>query len=71
MEAYITHYRSITWSQRGKEHLQKILQKEANWIGHIFHRTCLLKHITKGKIQRMGRRGRRRKQLQDDHKETR
>jgi hypothetical protein len=25
------------------------------WISHILHRDCLLKHITEGKIGRMGR----------------
>jgi hypothetical protein len=43
--------------------------------GHILHGNCLLKHVIDGKIEgRMevtGRRGRRRKQLLDDHKENR
>jgi hypothetical protein len=43
-------------------------------MGHILRRLHL-KHIIKGKIERRievtGRRGRRRKQLLDDHKETR
>jgi hypothetical protein len=34
------------------------------------HRNCLLKHIIEGRIQVMGRWGRRCKQLLDDHKET-
>ena len=42
-------------------------KKEANWIGYILHRNCLLKHIIegkiKGKIEVTGRRGRRCKQL--------
>jgi hypothetical protein len=25
--------------------------RKANWIGHILHRTCLLKHFTEGKIK--------------------
>jgi len=28
-----------------------IKERKANWIGHILHRNCLLKHITEGKIQ--------------------
>jgi hypothetical protein len=31
-----------------------ILQKKerkAKWIGHIWHRNCLLKHVTEGKIE--------------------
>jgi hypothetical protein len=31
----------------------------ANWIGHILCRNCLLKLITEGKIEWMGRQGRR------------
>jgi hypothetical protein len=26
-------------------------RRKANWIGHILHRNCLLKHITDGKIE--------------------
>jgi len=40
-------------------------------IVHILHRSCLLKYVTEGKIQVTVRRGRRRKQLLDDLKETR
>jgi hypothetical protein len=52
-----------------------IKRRKANWIGHILRRNCLLKHMIKGKlegrIEMTGRRGRRRKQLLDDLKETR
>jgi hypothetical protein len=52
-----------------------IKRRKANWIGHILHRNCLLKHVIEGKlegrIEMMGRRGRRRKQLLDDLKEKR
>ena len=38
-----------------------------NWTGHILRRNCLLKYVTEGKrIDVMGKRGRRRKQLLDD-----
>jgi hypothetical protein len=37
----------------------------ANWIGHVWRRTCLLVHATEGKIVVMGSRGRRCKQLLD------
>ena len=47
---------------------------KVNWIGPIFRRNCLLKHIVKGKIGRWVEvtegRGIRRKQLLDDRKET-
>jgi hypothetical protein len=51
-----------------------IKRREANWIDHILRRNCLLKHVIEGKlegrIEMTGRRGRRRKQLLDDLKET-
>jgi len=28
-----------------------IRRRKANWIGHIFHRNCLIKHVTEGKIE--------------------
>jgi len=49
--------------------------RKANWIGHTLRRNCLLKHVIEGKIEGrievMGRRGRRRKLLPDDLKEKR
>jgi hypothetical protein len=52
-----------------------IKRRKANWIGHIFRRNCLLKHViegkTEGRMEVMGRQGRRHKQLLDDLKETR
>jgi len=42
---------------------------KANWIGHIWRRKCLLKHVTEGKVEGRievtGTRGRRGKQLLD------
>jgi hypothetical protein len=55
--------------------VQNIKRKKANWIGRILHRNCLLTHgikgNTEGTIEVVGRRGRRRKHLLDDLKETR
>jgi hypothetical protein len=55
--------------------LHKIRRRKADWVGHIFGRNCLLKHVIEGKleerIEMTGRRGRRRKQLLDDFKEKR
>jgi hypothetical protein len=55
--------------------LHTIKRSKANWIGHILRRNCLLKHGIEGKlegrIEMMGRRGRRRKQLLDNLKEKR
>jgi len=31
--------------------LHTIKRTEANWIGHIVRRNCLLKHVTEGKIE--------------------
>jgi hypothetical protein len=50
--------------------LDTIKRRKANWIGHIFRRNCLLKHVIEGKLEgriEMTRtRGRRLKQLLDD-----
>jgi len=58
--------------ERGMLHTVK--RRKANWIGHVLRRNRLLKHSIEGKIQGRiditGTRGKRRKQLLDDHKET-
>jgi hypothetical protein len=41
-------------------------RREADWIGHVLHRNCLLKHVLEENIEVMGRQGRKRKQLLDD-----
>jgi hypothetical protein len=50
-------------------------RRKGNWIGHNFCRSCLLNHaiegMLEGRIEVKRRRGRRRKQLHDDHKENR
>jgi hypothetical protein len=52
--------------------LNTIKRRKANWIGHILHRNCLLKHVTEGKLEgRIEMIGRRRKQLVGDLKEKR
>jgi hypothetical protein len=63
---------------RGKEErnvLKKIRRRQANWIGHILGRNCLVKHVIEGEIEGRikvtGRRVKRRQQLLDDLKETR
>jgi hypothetical protein len=45
-----------------------IKRRKANWIGHILCRKCLLKHVIVGRIEVMGREGRRPQQLLDDLK---
>jgi len=44
---------------------------EADWIGHILRRNCLLERVIEAKIEGRGRRGIRRKQLLNDLKEKR
>jgi hypothetical protein len=52
--------------------LHTVKRSKANWIDHIFRRTCLLKHNTEGRIgggtEVTERQGRRRKQLLNDLK---
>jgi hypothetical protein len=55
--------------------LHTIKRRKANWIGHILRRNCRLKHVIDGKIEGrielIGRQGRRRKQLLDGLKKSR
>jgi hypothetical protein len=55
--------------------LHEIRKWKANWIGHSLHRNCLLQRVIEGKIQGrievIGRRGRKRRTLLDDLKERR
>jgi hypothetical protein len=48
---------------------------KAKWVVHVLSRNCLLEHVIEGKIEGrievMGRRGRRYKGLVDDLKEQR
>ena len=50
--------------------VQRTKRKEANWIGHILSTNCFLKHVIEGKIvgriEVMGRRKVRSKQLLND-----
>jgi hypothetical protein len=62
----------MTYSQGGEEYLRTIKRRKAKLDGHILHRKCLLKYVIEGKlegrIEMMGRQGRKRKQLLDDVK---
>jgi hypothetical protein len=55
--------------------LHETSKLEANWIGHILPRNCLLQRVIEGKIKGeievTGRQGRRRGKLLDDLKERR
>jgi hypothetical protein len=48
-------------------------RRKTNWIAHILHGNCRLKHVIEGKIREevTGRRGRQGKQLLDDYGEER
>jgi len=54
--------------------LHEISKRKANWIGHILRRNCLLQDVIERKIkwgiEVTGRRGRRRRKLLDDLKES-
>ena len=76
--SWTDHVRNEEVLHRVKEErniLHTVKRRKANWIGHIVHRMCLLKHVIKGKIEQrievMGRQGRRHKQLLGDLKEKR
>jgi hypothetical protein len=55
--------------------LHEISKRQANWIGHILLRSCILQQVIEGKtkeeIEVTGRRERRRRKLLDDLKERR
>jgi hypothetical protein len=55
--------------------LHEIRKRNANWIGYILRRNCLLQGVTEGKIQGgikvTARQGRRSRKLLDDLKERR
>jgi hypothetical protein len=61
--------------KEGRNIIHTIKRRKTNWIGHIRRRNCLRNTLLKKKIGRgmevTRRRGKRRKQLQDDLKETR
>jgi hypothetical protein len=53
-------YKHVVINVRNKEEIQRVREKrnvvqttkegKANWIGRIFHRNCLLKHVIEGEI---------------------
>ena len=66
---------SICDNTKLRNTLHEISKREANWIGHVSRRNCLLQRLIEGKkkggIEVTGRRGRRRRKLLDDPKERR
>jgi len=77
----------ISWTDRVRngEVLHRVKEKrnivhavkggKDNWVSHILRRNCVLKHVIEGEIEksvdRTGRRGRRRKEVLNELKETR
>jgi len=61
--------------KEGRNILQAIKIRKANWIGYVLRWNCLLQHLIEGKlegrIEVTGRRRRRGKKLLDDLKEKR
>jgi hypothetical protein len=77
-DSWTNHVRNEEVLLRVKEQrniLHEIRKGKANWIGHILRRNCLLQRVTEGKIQGrievIGRQGRRRRKLLDDLKKRR
>jgi hypothetical protein len=65
----------VLYRVKDRNILHKIERRMANWIGHNWHRNCLLNHVIEGKIEGRTdvtrRRGRRCKKLLDNLKEER
>ena len=59
----------VSWTNPGHIYIcpGRIISEQANWIGHILRRNCLLKQVIEGKIKGQievkRRQGRRRKKL--------
>jgi hypothetical protein len=61
----------IAQGQGKRNILQTTKGRKADRVGHILCRNCWLTRVIEGKTEGTGRRGRGRKQLLDDLKETR
>jgi len=55
----------------GRNILHTIKIRKPNWIGHILHKKCLLKHVIEGKIEGTVRQSRRHEQQLGKLKDTR
>jgi hypothetical protein len=46
-------HEEVLYKVKEKRHtyLHTVKRRKANWIGHILHRNCLLKHVIEGKIE--------------------
>jgi hypothetical protein len=71
----VTNKKVLHRVKKKRNFLRTVKRRNANWIGHILHKICLLNHIIEEKleeaIEATGRQGWRSKQLPDDLNETR
>ena len=58
-----------SYERRG--HINNILRRKVNWIGHILKRNCLLHDAIEGQMAEVTGVGRRRTQFRDNLKNTR
>jgi len=70
IKLYLRTYFILKGVKEEKNIPYTLKRRKANWNGHLLRRNCLLKGVTEGRVEGMGRRGRRHKQLLDDVKET-
>ena len=40
-----------SYSENSNKNLVPMQQGKANWIGHILHINCIIKHDTRGKVK--------------------
>jgi hypothetical protein len=50
--------------------IHKVIRRKVDWTGHILRMNRFQKHVTEGKMEGTGRRGKRRKSLLNDLKEA-
>jgi len=41
----------LRWVKEERNILQTVKRRDVNWIGHIWRRNCLLKHVIEGNIE--------------------
>jgi len=71
---YKSHMEKVSWADRVRNEevlytvkeerniVHTVKGRKDNWIGHIWRKKCVLKHVIEGMIKEVkGRRGRRRK----------
>ena len=59
-----------SYSGKSNKNLAPTKHGTSNWIGHILHMNCIIKHVTRGNVEGVEGRRRKHKQLLDDCKKT-